>query len=129
MMDLNKIELIGRLTADPDVRGSEKAVKCVSVRMATNRDARDASGKVRQQTEFHSVVMFGKLAEVAKKYLKQGDRLFVSGRIRTNAWVSKDGSRKSKIVIVAENLIMLGGTPKSKEGSRNDDVILEEIDV
>ena len=129
MMDLNKIELIGRLTADPDARGSEKEVKCVSLRMATNRDARDASGKVHQQTEFHSVVMFGKLATVAEKYLKQGDRLFVDGRIQTNAWVSQDGSRKSKTEIIAENLIMLGGKPKSEKCSRNDEVVVEEIDT
>ena len=128
-MDLNKIELIGRLTADPDVRGSEKAVKCISLRLATNRDARNASGKVHQTTEFHSVIMFGRLAKVAKTYLKQGDRLFVSGRIQTNAWVSQDGSRKSTIQIVAENLIMLGGKPKSEESSSNDEVVVEEIDV
>ena len=114
MMDLNKIELIGRLTADPDARGSEKAVKCVTLRMATNRDARDASGKAHQQAEYHSVVMFGKLAKAAKKYLKQGDRLFVSGRIQTNVWVSKGGPRKSKAEIIAETLIMLGSKPKSE---------------
>lgn len=128
-MDLNKIELIGRLTADPDVRGSEKAVKCVSLRLATNRDARNASGKVHQTTEFHYVIMFGRLAKVAKTYLRQGDRLFVSGRIQTNAWVSQDGSRKSTIQIVAENLIMLGGKSKSEKSSTNDDVVVEEIDV
>lgn len=125
MMDLNKIELIGRLTANPDTRGSEKAVKCVSLRIATNRDALDPSGKIHQQTEFHSVVMFGKLATVAEKYLKQGDRLYVDGRIQTNAWKSKDGSRESKTEIIAKNLIMLGGNPKIEKDSRNDDVVVD----
>ena len=120
MMDLNKIELMGHLTADPDIRGSEKAVACAKLRMATNGRA---SGKDSERTEYHSVVMFGRLATTAQRYLRKGDRLYIDGRIRTNAWVAKDGTRRRNTEIVARNIIMLGGKLK------NDDVAVEEIDT
>jgi single-strand DNA-binding protein len=129
MNDLNKVELIGRLTADPAIRDAKKGFTCASLRMATNRSVKDASGKASQQTEYHSVLMFGRLAKVAEKYLRKGDRLYVAGRIRTNAWAAKDGSRKGKSEIVTENLIMLGGKPKDDRGGRSDDVVVEEIET
>jgi len=129
MMDLNKIELIGCLTADPDIVNADGAYPRASLCVATNRDARDASGKTRQCTDYHAVVMFDRLAKVAEKYLKKGDRLFVDGYIQTNAWVSQDGSRKSKTEIIAKNLIMLGSKPKSEKSSRNDEVVVDEIDA
>jgi len=129
MNDLNKVELIGRLTADPAIRNAEKGYACASLNMATNRSATDASGKAGQQAEYHAGVMFGRLAKIAEKYLKKGDRLYVSGRLRTNAWTAKDGSRKAKTEIVADNLIMLGGKSTDDRGGRNDEVVVEEIET
>lgn len=129
MNDLNKVELIGRLTADPAIREARKGFTCASLRMATNRSVKDASGKASQQAEYHSVVMFGRLAQVAGKYLQKGDRLFVSGCLRTNVWAAKDGSRNGKTEIVADNLILLGGKSKSEAHSTNDEVVVEEIET
>lgn len=129
MNDLNKVELIGRLTADPAVRNGSKGSACASLRVATNRSVKDASGKASQRTEYHSVVMFGRLAGVAEKYLKKGDRLYVSGRLRANAWAAKDGSKRVRTEVVADNLIMLGGARKREADSSTDDVVVDEIET
>ena len=126
-MDLNKIQLIGRLTADPDVRVAEGRTPRAVVRFATNRVWKDAkSGQTHREVEFHALVMFGKLALVAQKHLKRADRLYVQGRVQTVQLTGKNGRRTSRVEVIAENIIMLGGA-KAKEG--NDSVVQEEIET
>lgn len=121
-MDLNKTELIGRLTADPERREIKKGVPIAALRVATG-----GHGKEGTQTVLHAVTMYGRLAEVATKYLKKGDRIYVDGRLEKFEYTAK-GVHREKVHIVARNLIMLGGKPQPKPQGGNDDVVVEEVD-
>lgn len=127
MNDLNKVELIGRLTADPELRSSGEKSWFVTMRVATNcYPGKSDDGKAERDAEFHTVVAYGKLARIAGKYLRRGDRLYLDGRLHTYDRVSKDNRRTRYVEIVAQNLIMLGGA--SRPG-RNDKVIVKEIET
>jgi single-strand DNA-binding protein len=120
-MNLNKAELIGNLTADPIIKKLSSDKAYVRFVVATNQTWKDAKTKeVKKESEFHNIVAFGKLAAVVSKYLKKGDKVFISGRLKTQKW---QGRQKTEIV--ADNLIMLGNKPKP-EG--NDEAVVEEID-
>ena len=127
-MDLNKVELIGRLTADPDVRATAKGASRTSLRVAINRRL-SGVGKSGEHAEFHSVVFFGRLAAVAGKYLKKGDRLFVSGRLQTNVWKTREGAQRSTVEVIADNLILLGGKAKADQEPHHEDIVVEEIEA
>jgi single-strand DNA-binding protein len=107
-MDLNKIQIIGRLAADPAAGVTPQKTPRTTFRMAVNR------GK--DQVDWYSVVAFGRVAEVVAKYVRKGDRMYVDGTIQTSKGVE----------IVAQNVIMLGA---GKKEPTNDDVVDEEIDV
>ncbi len=108
-MDLNKVELIGRLTADPDGRIAEKAVPCVEMRLVTGYVRKNSDGKVVEDNrDYFTVVAFAKLSIIARRYLKKGDRIYVSGRLRNVVHVSKSGSRRRGDEIVIHQIIMLG---------------------
>jgi single-strand DNA-binding protein len=127
-MDLNKIELIGRLTADPDARDGVIDAPRTYVRLATGRAWKDAQGKLHHETGFHAVVMFGRLGEIAKQYLKKGDRIYVEGRLQRSDYNTPSGYLQSRIEVVGINLIMLGGRPEARPKGGNDEVIVEEVD-
>lgn len=120
-MNLNKAELIGNLTADPTVRKLQSGASVASFTVATSRSWK-ADGGTKQEVEFHPVVAWGQLGQIAAKYLKKGDKVYVDGRLKTTRWQGKQG-KVTKTEVVAQNLIMLG-SPKQEEG--NDAVIVEE---
>ena len=110
-MNLNKVFIIGRLTADPETRTTPNGQQVATIRVATNRVWNDRqSGQKQEQVEFHSVVLWGGLADVAGKYLKKGQLAFFEGRLQTRSWQGNDGVKRYRTEIVAENL-QLG--PKS----------------
>ena len=109
-MNLNKAVLIGRLTRDPESRTLPSGQPVCNFGMATDRYFKDKSGQRQQQTEFHNIVAFGKLGEIAAQYLTKGSLAFIEGRIQTRSWQDASGSKKSRTEIVAERL-QLG--PKS----------------
>lgn len=113
-MDLNKVMLLGRLTRDPEVRTTTSGTMVATLGMATNSSYKDSSGQRQEKAEYHDVVVWSKLAEIAQQYLSKGRRVFVEGRLQTRDWTGTDGVRKFKTEIVAENLIMLDG-PKGNE--------------
>lgn len=108
-MDLNKVQIIGRLTVDPELRTTPNGQSVTSFTIATNRNYTDSSGIKQEQAEFHNIVMWWKLAEIASQYLKKGKRAYVEWRLQTRSWEAQDGSKKYKTEIVAENMIMLDG--------------------
>lgn len=110
-MNLNKVFLIGRLTRDPEIKVLPSGTKICQVGLATDRYFTDKEGKKQQETEFHNVVLFGRLAEIASLYLKKGSLMFIEGRLRTRSWENNTGDKKSRTEIVAER-IQLG--PKSQ---------------
>ncbi len=114
-MNLNKAFILGNITRDPEVRALPSGQQVCSFGIATNRFYTDASGQKKQEAEFHNIVTFGKLADIASKYLTKGALIMVEGRIKTASWQGSDGVKKFKTEIIAESLQlgprMNGGTP------------------
>jgi single-strand DNA-binding protein len=109
-MNLNKVFLIGRLTQDPQTKTLPSGKVVCSFDLATDYFFVNKDGQKEQQTEFHRVVLFGKMAEIASQYLKKGSLAFIEGRLRTRSWEDANGNKKQKTEIIAQRL-QLG--PKS----------------
>ncbi|MBI2450708.1 MAG: single-stranded DNA-binding protein [Candidatus Nealsonbacteria bacterium] len=103
-MNLNKVILIGNLAADPELRNTPTGKSVCNFRIATNRVWKDASGQQQKETEFHTIVAWGKLAEISSKYLAKGSLAMIEGRLRTSSWQDASGNKKYKTEIVAEGL-------------------------
>jgi single-strand DNA-binding protein len=113
-MNLNKIFLIGNLTRDPELRTLPSGRPVVSFGLATNRIWNNEQGQKQQDTQFHNIVIFGKLAEIAKQYLNKGSLTFIEGRVQTRNWEAQDGTKRTKTEVIAERL-QLG--PRRQPGS------------
>ncbi|MBU2595392.1 single-stranded DNA-binding protein [Patescibacteria group bacterium] len=107
MFSLNRATIIGHLTRDPELRTTPNGKNVSSFSVATNKRWTDAAGQTQETTEFHDIVTWEKLAEIASTIFHKGDRAYVEGRLQTRNWEAQDGSRRSKTEIVAENLINL----------------------
>ncbi len=112
---LNKVMLIGRLGADPEVRYMPSGGAVTTLSLATSRRWKDRqTGERREETEWHRVVMFNRLAEIAGEYLKKGSQAYIEGHIRTRKWQAQDGQDRYTTEIVADSMNMLdsrsGGT-------------------
>lgn len=106
---VNKVLLVGNLTADPDVKATPKGTYVAKIRLATNTYAgKDESGNRRQQAEFHSLVAFGKLAEFAGQYLKKGRQVYAEGRLHTSSWEEAPGQKKYRTEIVIDEIQFVG---------------------
>jgi single-strand DNA-binding protein len=103
-MNLNKVFLIGRLTRDPQVRALPSGQQVCSFGLATDRYFTDKSGQKQQQTEFHNIVLFGRLAEIASQYLTKGSLTMIEGRLQTRTWQDANGNQRSRTEIVAQSL-------------------------
>lgn len=112
-MDLNRATILGRLTRDPEMKSLTSGKTVTSFSLATSRVWTDANGAKQKQSEYHNIVMWGKLAETAGQYLKKASRLYVEGRIQTRDWAGKDGVKRYRTEIVADNMIMLDGKSTS----------------
>lgn len=125
-MNLNKAEIIGNLTRDPQVKTLASGTPLASFSVATNRIWKDyKTKKQRESTEYHNVIAWGKLAEIIGKYLKKGAKVYIDGRLQTRSWEDKDKNKRQKTEIVADNLIMLGHLNKKPSA----DLAKEEIDI
>jgi len=110
-MNINKVTLVGRLTRDPEIRTTNSGSTVASVSMATNRYWTDASGQKQEATEFHNLVIFGKLAELAGQYLVKGQECYFEGRLQTRSYVGKDNvERRVTEVVVTE--MQFGSRPQ-----------------
>lgn len=115
-MDLNKVQLIGRLTKDPEVRTTPNGKNVASFSVATGYSWTDQSGQKKEQTEFHNVIAWGKLADIIGQYLKKGSQLYIEGRLQTRSWDDKtSGQKKYRTEVIADNMIMLGGKPAGSQ--------------
>jgi single-strand DNA-binding protein len=99
--------LIGNLGKDPDVQFLEGNIAVAKFPLATTETFKDRSGKLVSQTEWHTVVLWRGLAELAQKYLHKGSLVYIEGRLRTRSWEDKEGNRKFATEVVGDNLIML----------------------
>lgn len=107
-MDLNKVMFIGHLPQDPELRNLPSGKSVCSFSVATGRRWVDKTGAKQQDTEFHRVVAWGKLAETVSQYLTKGRQVYIEGRLQTHDWTGTDGVRRYRTEVVADNLIMLG---------------------
>lgn len=106
---LNKVTLIGNLGADPEVRYMPSGGAVTTIRLATSRRWKDKqSGERREETEWHRVVFFTRLAEIAGEYLKKGSQVYIEGRLRTQKWQGQDGQDRYTTEIIANEMQMLG---------------------
>ncbi len=106
---LNKVMLIGNLGADPETRYMPSGGAVTNIRLATTRRWKDRqSGERREETEWHRVVFFNRLAEIAAEYLRKGSQVYVEGRIRTQRWQDQNGQDRYTTEIVADEMTMLG---------------------
>jgi len=103
-MNLNKAFLIGRLTQDPQVRALPSGQQVCSFGLATSRFFTDKSGQKQQQAEFHNIVLFGRLAEIASQYLTKGALAMIEGRLQTRSWQDTSGNKRYRTEIIAERL-------------------------
>ena len=95
-MNLNKVFLIGNLTRDPELRTMPNGNVVANFGLATNRAWKDKTGAQQKQAEFHNIVMFGRLAEIAKQYLQKGSMVMVEGRLQTRSWEGQDGQKRNR---------------------------------
>ena len=109
MAGVNKAIIVGRLGKDPEVRHLDSGVAVASFPVATSETYKDrTTGERRENTEWHNIVLWRGLAEVAEKYLKKGDQVYVEGKLRTRSW-EKDGITRYTTEIVGDSMNMLGG--------------------
>ena len=103
-MNLNKVMLVGRLTKDVETRNTPTGQTVATISMATNRFWKDKNGQRQDQTEFHNVVLWGRLAEIAGQYLSKVQEAYIEGRMHTRKYTAKDGSERRVTEIIAENM-------------------------
>lgn len=118
-MDLNRAQLIGNVTRDPEVRTTAGGQNVCTFGIATNQQWTDAQGQKQQRTEFHNIVAWAKLADICKLYLSKGRKVYVEGRLQTREWETQDAQKKRTTEIVAENMILLdrpSGGPGASAG-------------
>lgn len=119
MASVNKVILVGNLGADPETRYTAGGDAVCNVRLATTDSWKDkASGEKRENTEWHRVVFYRKLAEIAGQYLKKGSQVYIEGRIKTRKWQNKEGQDQYTTEIEATEMQMLGG--RGEGGQRGD---------
>src|SRR6188474_482964 len=117
MSGVNKVILVGRVGKEPEVRNFESGKSLVTFSMATSETYKDkTTGEKKEITEWHNIVLWRGLAEVAQKYLHKGDMVYVEGKLRTRSW-EKDGVTRYTTEVVADNMTMLSGKPAGGGGS------------
>ncbi len=107
---VNKVIIIGNLGQDPDTRYMPSGSAVTNLRVATNESWKDKqTGEQKDRTEWHSIAMFGRLAEISAEYLRKGSQVYIEGKLRTRKWQDKQGNDRYTTEIVADEMQMLGG--------------------
>lgn len=116
-MNLNRAMIIGNLTRDPEVRTTATGQNVCNFSVATSYQWTDASGQKQEKVEYHSIVAWGKLADICRQYLGKGRKVYVEGRLQTRDWETQEGAKRTKTEIIAENMIMLDRAPSGGNSS------------
>ena len=114
---VNRVFLMGNLGVDPEVRFTPSGQAVANFRIATNESWTDKQGQKQEKTEWHRIVVWGKLAELCGEYLKKGRQCFVEGRLQTREWTDKEGKKNYTTEIVANNVQFLGGRDGAGAGA------------
>jgi single-strand DNA-binding protein len=122
MASVNKVIIVGNLGRDPEMRSFPSGDRVANVTIATTDKWKDKqTGEMKEATEWHRVVLNGRLAEIAGEYLRKGSQVYVEGSLRTRKWTDKDGVEKYSTEIRADHMQMLSGRPGSGDSSHSDD--------
>lgn len=117
MAGVNKVILVGNLGKDPEVRHLESGAVVANFPIATTETYKDKSGNRQEQTEWHNIVLWRGLAEIAEKYLRKGNQVYIEGKLRSRSWEDKDGNTRYITEVVGDNMTMLGSKPNSSDSS------------
>ena len=114
---LNMVQLIGNLTQDPEVKQIPSGASVATITVATNRAWKDQSGQLQEETEFHNVVLWRGLADIASQYMRKGNKVYIRGYLKTRSWDSQDGSKKYRTEIIADDVVLLTARKDGEGGS------------
>ena len=114
---MNRVLLVGNLGADPELRFTQAGQAVLNIRLATTERYMDREKNWQERTDWHAVVVWGKRAEALAKFLAKGSRIFIEGGLRTSSYDDKDGNKRYKTEIVAQNIILSGGGQGGPRGS------------
>ncbi len=114
MASVNKVILIGALGRDPEARQTQSGALVVNLSVATSRKFKDIQGQVQEETEWHRISAFGKVAEIINQYLKKGHTAYFEGRLHTREYTDKEGIKRYQTEIICESMQMLGGGSGSR---------------
>jgi len=120
-MTVNKVILVGNLGADPEIRYTANGDAIVTLSIATSETFKDKEGNKKTNTEWHRVILFGQLAEIAGKWLKKGSSVYLEGKLKTRKWQDQQGNDKYTTEIIGDTLRMLGNKNESSSSSSNND--------
>lgn len=109
MRGINKVILVGNLGRDPEVRYTKDGQAVATLNLATTEQWNDKSGQRQEKTEWHRVVLWGKLAEIAKEYLTKGRQVYIEGRLQTRSWDDREGKKHYTTEVKGDQMLMLGG--------------------
>lgn len=123
MKSLNRVQLIGRLGKNPEVRYTANGSAVANFSLATNEVWIGKDGQKNERTEWHNIVAWGKLGEICGEYLVKGKQVYVEGKMTTRAWEDRDGKKRYTTEVRADNLIMLGG------GAQDNAVVPDDLSV
>lgn len=127
-MNFNRVIIIGNVALDPELRNTPSGQPVCSLRVATNRIWLDKnSGQQQKKTEFHNVVLWGRLAEISSKYLTKGSLVMIEGRLETRSWQDKDGQKRFRTEIIGERMQL--GPKSAKAAQEGEATTQEEIPV
>ncbi len=119
MAGINKVILVGNLGKDPEVKTLESGAKVVNFSLATSETYKNKDGQKVTQTEWHNIVLWRGLADIAEKYLQKGNQVYIEGKIKTRSWDDKDGVKRYTTEIQGDNLTMLGGRRDAEDNSQS----------
>jgi single-strand DNA-binding protein len=128
MRSVNKVILLGHLGADPETRYTQSGTAVANLRIATNSSYLDkTSGERVEKTEWHRVVCWGKMAEIAQQYLSKGRQVYIEGELQTRQWNDKDGGTRYTTEVKANEMVMLGGRGGSSEAGSPPDAEYAQV--
>jgi single-strand DNA-binding protein len=119
MAGVNKVILVGNLGKDPEVRHLESGAVVANFPIATTESYKDKSGNRQEQTEWHNIVLWRGLAEVAEKYLRKGNQVYIEGKLRSRSWEDKDGNTRYITEVIGDNMTMLGSKGSSSDNNNS----------
>ncbi len=128
MAGVNKVILVGNLGKDPEVRHLENGASVANFSIATSETYKDKNGERQTQTEWHNIVLWRGLAEIAEKYLRKGNQVYIEGKLRTRSWDDKDGVTRYTTEVVGDQMTMLGSkSDNTQSGAENSSKNSENI--